>query len=107
MKTRNRTILITDMESMSVESMLKLKQSHWNIEAQHWLLDVQLAEDQKRSRKGNGATNGAILRRFCLLMRKYVPKFEDKPLNRFLMSNANDMKRIEEILFMKTQEGKC
>ena len=56
------------------------------------------------ARKGNAVQIGAILRRFCLLMRKYDPAFESKPLKRFLMANEHDIKRIEEILFVKSQE---
>ena len=30
---------------MTVETMQKVHASHWNIEMQHWLLDIQLKED--------------------------------------------------------------
>lgn len=102
--SHQRSLVITNFEKMSVENMLKIKLSHWNVEAQHWLLDVQLNEDKMTARKGNAVQIGAILRRFCLLMRKYDPAFESKPLKRFLMANEHDIKRIEEILFVKSQE---
>ena len=102
-----RSIVITDLENVSVENLLKLKLSHWNIEAQHWLLDVQLDEDRKTARKGNAAVNGSILRRFCLMMRKYSPEFENKPLKRFLMANEHDIRRIEKILFINSRRCSC
>ena len=102
-----RSIVITDLENVSVENLLKLKLSHWNIEAQHWLLDVQLNEDRKTARKGNSAVNGSILRRFCLMMRKYSPEFENKPLKRFLMANEHDIRRIEKILFVDSRCCSC
>jgi len=99
-----RSIVITDMERITPENMLKIKLSHWNVEAQHWLLDVQLNEDKMTARKGNAVTNGAILRRFCVLIRKYSPEYESKPLSRFLMANEHDIRRIEKMLFMDAQK---
>ncbi len=65
--TESRAVIITDVESMSVENMLKIKAAHWNIEMQHWHLDVQLREDAKTARRGNAVTNGAVLRRLCMM----------------------------------------
>jgi predicted transposase YbfD/YdcC len=40
---------------------------HWGIENQlHWVLDVVFAEDQSRLRKGHGARNMAVARRFAV-----------------------------------------
>lgn len=103
-ETYQRSVVITDLQKISVENMLNIKLSHWNVEAQHWILDVQMDEDKKTARRGNAVSNGAILRRFCLLMRKYTPEYESKPLKRFLMANANDIQRIENLLFLKTQK---
>lgn len=97
--TENRVIIITDVESMSVENMLKIKAAHWNIEMQHWLLDIQLREDAKTARRDNAVTNGAILRRMCMAVRKYDEKLSEKPMKRFLMANEHDIKRIEGLLF--------
>lgn len=97
--TESRTIIITDVESMGVEDMLKIKAAHWNIEMQHWLLDVQLREDAKTARKGNATTNGAIIRRLCMMVRKHDKKLSEKPMKRFLMANEHDIRRIESLLF--------
>lgn len=98
-KTRTRKIMITDLEGITVNEMFKIQQSHWNVEMQHWLLDVQLDEDRKTARKGNAATNAAILRRLCLAVRAQDPELSDKPLKRFLMANEHDESRVERILF--------
>ncbi len=50
-KTTNRSIYITDVEEITVEMMQKIRAAHWNIEMQHWLLDIQLKEDQQTARK--------------------------------------------------------
>lgn len=99
MTVTTRSVLITDVENITAEDMLKIKRSHWNIEMQHWLLDIQLREDGQTARKGNAVNNGAILRRFCLTVRKHDPELAQKPLKRFLMANATDITRIEGILF--------
>ncbi|MDE5777549.1 MAG: hypothetical protein K2I10_03445 [Lachnospiraceae bacterium] len=40
---------------------------HWNIEMQHRLLDIQLKDERQTARKDAAVTNGAILRRFCMM----------------------------------------
>lgn len=97
--TESRSVIITDVESMSVENLLKIKAAHWNIEMQHWLLDIQLREDGKTARRENAVTNGAILRRLCMTVRKYDKKLSGKPMKRFLMANEHDIKRVEDLLF--------
>ncbi len=97
--SRNRSILITDVEDISVENLLKIKAAHWNIEMQHWLLDVQLREDMHTAGKGNAATNSSILRRFCLMVKEHDRELSKKPMSRFLMANAHDVNRIERLLF--------
>lgn len=88
--TKTRRIMITDLEGLTVKELLKIQQSHWNVEMQHWLLDVQLDEDRKTARKGNAATNAAILRRLCLAVRAKDPELSGKPMKRFLMANEHD-----------------
>jgi len=97
--TKTRRIMITDLEGITVNELLKIQQSHWNVEMQHWLLDVQLDEDRKTARKGNAATNASILRRLCLAVRKKDPELSERPMKRFLMANEHDAKRVERILF--------
>ena len=51
----------------SAEILAKAVRGHWLIENQlHWTLDVTFAEDQSRLRKGHGARNMAVVRRFAI-----------------------------------------
>ena len=94
-KTRSCSIIITDVEDMTVETMYKIKTVHWNIEMQ----DIQLGEDRKTARRNDAVTNGSILRRFCMMMKKKDAELSEKPMKRFLMSNEHDVRRIERLLF--------
>lgn len=58
-----RSIFITGVESMSVEMMHKIR---------------------------DAVTNGAILRRFCMMMKKQDGELSAKPMRRFLMVNDHD-----------------
>ena len=98
-KSTSRSIMITDVEDITVETMYKIKAAHWNIEMQHWLLDIQLGEDAKTARRDDAVTNGSILRRFCMMMKKKDAELSEKPMKRFLMANEHDVKRIERLLF--------
>lgn len=69
---------------------------------QHWLLDIQLKEDAQTVRKNDAVTNGAILRRFCMMMKKQDGELSAKPMKRFLMANDHDTERIERLLFAGT-----
>lgn len=102
-ESRTKQIVITSLESISIENLFKIKRAHWNIEMQHWLLDVQLNEDQKTARKENAMINGSVLRRFCLMVKKQDELYAEKPMKRFLMANEHDIKRVEQLLF-RTQE---
>lgn len=66
---------------------------------QHWILDIQLKEDQQTARKDDAVTNGSILRRFCMMMKNQDEELSEKPMKRFLMSNEHDPDRIEKLLF--------
>ena len=97
----SRTYVITNLEGIDAETLLKIKRSHWNIEAQHWVLDVQLKEDGKTARKGNAVPTAATLRRFCLAVRKHDSEYAEKPVKRFFMANNHDIARIGKLLFEK------
>lgn len=106
-KTRNRSIFITDVETITAEAMQKIRAAHWNIEMQHWLLDIQLKEDQQTARKDDAVTNGSILRRFCMALKKQDAELSAKPLKRFLMANEHDPNRIEKLLFKNITQGEA
>lgn len=98
-RTKSRSIFITDVEDITVETMQKIRAAHWNIEMQHWVLDIQLKEDQQTSRRDDAITNGSILRRFCMAVKKQDTELSKKPMKRFLMANEHDPNRIEKLLF--------
>lgn len=98
-KTKSRSIFITDVENITAEVMQKIRAAHWNIEMQHWLLDIQLKEDQQTARRDDAITNGSILRRFCMAIKKQDAELSEKPMKRFLMANEHDPNRIEKLLF--------
>ena len=52
---------------LTPERLAEAVRGHWAIEnSLHWVLDVVFHEDQSRLRKGHGAHNMAIVRRFAL-----------------------------------------
>lgn len=103
-KTKSRSIFITDVENITAEVMQKIRAAHWNIEMQHWLLDIQLREDQQTARRDDAVTNGSILRRFCMAIKKQDAELSEKPMKRFLMANEHDPNRIEKLLFKNTAQ---
>ena len=92
--------VITDLETISIENLQNIKLSHWGIEAQHWLLDVQLNEDRLTARKDNAIVNASILKRFCMRIKKQSTEFNDKPLRRMLISGCGHPEKISKILFV-------
>ena len=53
---------------------------HWGIEnTLHWTLDVTFQEDLSRVRKGHGAQNMALVRKFAFNKLRAAPTFSDPP----------------------------
>jgi predicted transposase YbfD/YdcC len=51
---------------LDIERLSTGARGHWGVESMHWLLDVAFKDDLSRYRKGNGAKNMAVVRRFSL-----------------------------------------
>ena len=51
---------------LDIERIAGAVRGHWGIESMHWLLDVVFKDDLSRYRRGHGAKNMAIVRRFAL-----------------------------------------
>jgi predicted transposase YbfD/YdcC len=51
---------------LDIERLAAGARGHWGVESMHWLLDVTFKDDLSRYRKGNGAKNMAVVRRFSL-----------------------------------------
>ena len=51
---------------MTASRVLEAKRSHWGIENQlHWVLDMQLREDESRARVDNSAENLNVIRHWA------------------------------------------
>lgn len=50
---------------LSPERAAQAIRGHWGIESMHWVLDVTFREDLSRLRRGHGAQNMALVRRFA------------------------------------------
>ena len=103
--TFKRTYLITNLEEMSVENMQSIKLSHWNIEMQHWILDVQLNEDRDTARKENAIKNNTILRRFCMNIKNRVEEYKKLTITRFNMTNMHSIEKLTEMLFKEPESN--
>lgn len=104
-ETNARSLFITDLEKVSVSDLLKIRRSHWHIEAQHWILDVELREDDCVARRDNARPNGAILRRFCMAVKTLAGIKNSYDL--FIMATRNSIYYIEDLLFNKIQSQKA
>ena len=63
----------------------------------HWVLDVAFKEDDSRIRKGDGAENVAIIRRFCLNLARLDPR-KNSMRGKLKQAGWSDTRRAE-ILF--------
>ena len=71
---------------------------HWEVENKaHWVLDVAFREDDSRIRKGDGAENVAIIRRFCLNLARLDGK-KNSMRGKLKQAGWSDTRRAE-ILF--------
>ena len=60
------TRLYISSASLDIDRLSDCIRGHWGVESMHWLLDVEFKDDLSRYRKGFGAKNMAIIRRFAL-----------------------------------------
>ena len=97
--SENRMLLITSLEWVSAEQIHMIRKAHWNIEMNHWQLDIQLDEDRCTARRENAMSTGAVLRRFCLAVKARDMEMKDKTMKRFLQANERSTDRLERLLF--------
>ena len=68
-RTRTETRYYILSRKMSPEDFQKAVRNHWAIENRlHWVLDVQMREDDLRNRMGHGPENLAAVRRLVVSM---------------------------------------
>lgn len=60
------TRLYISSAPLDIERLSQGVRGHWGVESMHWLLDVAFKDDVSRYRRGHGAKNMAIVRRFAL-----------------------------------------
>jgi len=64
----------------SAAQLAQNTRNHWGIEnTLHWTLDVTFQEDLSRVRKGDGAQNMALVRKFAFNKLRTAPPFRDPP----------------------------
>ena len=60
-------------KNTSAEKLLMYTRKHWQIESFHWLLDVNLGEDDSKVISQNSQTCLNIIRKFCVsIIKKYI-----------------------------------
>lgn len=73
--------------------------AHWGIENQlHWVLDVAFREDGIRTRMGNGAETGAILRHITLNLLRQDPNTKESIRHRRLKAALSQEYRLAALL---------
>jgi predicted transposase YbfD/YdcC len=100
-KSIQKRYYITSHEP-EAEKLQKLIRQHWTIENQcHWTLDVTFCEDQSRVRKGNAASNLAMLRKVTLSLLKQDTSIKDTMRGKRYRA-ALDEQTLEQFLFPRT-----
>lgn len=64
-KTTEQTRYFISSAALTPERAAYAVRAHWGIESFHWVLDVVFREDLSRLRRGHGAQNMALVRRFA------------------------------------------
>lgn len=64
-KVTQETRYFISSANLTPERAAQAIRGHWGIESLHWVLDVTFREDLSRLRKGYGAQNMALVRRFA------------------------------------------
>lgn len=59
--TQDRYFILSDMD---INTFASVKRKHWNIESFHYILDNSFKEDRSTTRKGLGAINLNLIRKF-------------------------------------------
>jgi predicted transposase YbfD/YdcC len=89
----DRDAIVYDLSSLppKVKAFARAVRGPWGVENQlHWSLDVVLAEDQCRVRRGHGPANLGMLRRLALSMLQQDTSSKDRVRGKRLAAGWND-----------------
>jgi predicted transposase YbfD/YdcC len=64
-KVTEQTRYFISSAPLTAERAAEAVRAHWGVESLHWVLDVVFREDLSRLRRGHGAQNMALVRRFA------------------------------------------
>ena len=79
------------MSFTDLSRFTEVARSHWAIEnSQHWVLDVQFAEDANRARKDASASNLALIRRMALNVLRHNDHAKRSIRTRKILASIND-----------------
>jgi len=67
-KTTHQTRYFISSAVLTPERAAEAIRAHWGVESYHWVMDVVFNEDLSRLRRGHGARNMALVRRFAFNM---------------------------------------
>lgn len=106
-ESTTRSYIISSLETITAKKLLEIKRSHWNIEMQHWLLDVYYNEDHLTARRDNAVSNSSALKRFAMRIKKQGEAFQKLSLNRFFMYCDNNPENVTKLLFTDYLLNEC
>lgn len=73
-KKQEETVYYISSLAPDIHQVSEAIRGHWGVEnSAHWVLDVTFKEDDSRIRKGDGAENVGIIRRFALNLSRLHP----------------------------------
>lgn len=102
--TYTRNYIICSLEDITCKKMLEIKRNHWNIEMQHWILDVEYNEDRSTARKDNAISNASMFKRFAMRIKKQHKELNDLSLNRFFIYTSDKAENITKLLFGESNQ---
>ena len=85
--------------SLSGQRFAEAVRGHWGIESMHWVLDVNLREDESRTRERTLANNLSWLRRFAVTLLKRHPSKDS--LRGKMISCGLDTDFLTEVLSLQ------
>lgn len=94
-KVSQQTRYYISSAALSPEQAGEAIRGHWGIESLHWVLDVTFKEDLSRLRRGHGAKNMALVRRFAFnLLRNGKGKTSIKTARKRAGWNPNFLRQL-------------